>query len=792
MPGSGKTRVLALRIAHATTVGGVDPEAVLAVTFTNRAAREMRRRIQQIAPEVAAGVPIVTLHGLCVEILREQSEFLQRNRDFVIVDEADCLAIVARVCDLRAAGGDARRLLETIARYKTRGIYPHVESERLAIAAEDRENFDRYQRALEATDGLDFADLIGYTRLLLTRDERARQTYASRYRWIEVDEFQDTAEPEYDILAALAREHQNLACFADTDQAIYGWRDVNVRRVIGRFQDEFRPTTLLIGGSHRLPAGVRDLAARIRSQAHRASPSEHPPEADQTSVADLADTETAPVDVRAHALQRSEIAAVAGEIASLLRDGTHPTSCVVLARTHSTLERFEAGLVARGIPTFRVEPDGALPRSFRALIAYLKLIDRPNEVSLRRVLAHRPLSVSAAEVARLGAHHLTLLDWIDDAAIAAGDPCAPLLRAWYEGEMVALDLETDSNRVEDAAIVEIGAVRVDRGRIGDAYSCLARTGRAVGLSTRIHRITDADLAREGRDPAEALRGLHTFVGSADLFGHNAHSFDRPIVERSLADRHLPSLPGEWHDTMALARRVLRPNRATLVRVGRLLGIGAQASHRAQSDAHLTAQVMRHLVERLRPGSAERRAAVAREGGRFGSLRQQLGSWRAMYPTATLGDLIERVCADTGVGAEDQTGKFAVAVESLQRVAGHRPARDTLGEFTTSADDAAAADRFDAVRDRVPLLTIHAAKGLEFDHVFVVDLNDRQMPLRGNTSPDHFEEERRVLYVAVTRTRRELRLSYSREASQGEEAGLCPYLAEIATPVVAAEPSAQPI
>ncbi len=767
-------------------MGGVDPEAVLAVTFTNRAAREMRGRVQQIAPEVAGGVTIGTLHGLCVEILREQSEFLQRNRDFVIVDEADCLAIIARVCDLRSIGGEPRRLLETIARYKTRGIYPHVESERLAIGAEDRENFDRYQRALEATDGLDFADLIGYTRLLLTRDERARRTYASRYRWIEVDEFQDTAEPEYDILAALAREHRNLACFADIDQAIYGWRDVNVREVMGRFQEEFRPTTLLIGGSHRLPEGVRDLAARIRFQAHRAS------RGDTSAGGDSDGTEAAAVSVRGHALQRSEVAAVAGEIADLLREGTRPTSCVVLARTHATLERFEAGLLGRGIPTFRVEPEGAIPRSFRALIAYLKLIDRPNEVSLRRVLTHRPWSLSAAEITRLGAHHLTLLDWIDDTAMAAGDPCAPLLRAWYEGEMVALDLETDSNRAEDAAIVEIGAVRVDRGRIGEPYSCLVRTGRDLGLSSRIHRITDADLVREGRDPADALRGLHTFVGGADLFGHNAQSFDRPILERSLAERDLPALPGAWHDTMALARRVLRPNRATLVRVGRLLGIRAQAIHRAQSDAHLTAQVMRHLVERLRPGSAERSAAVAREGSRFGPLRQQLASWRALYPTATLGDLIERVRVDTGVGAEDQTGKFAVAVENLQRVAGHRPARETLREFTTSADDAAAADRFDAVRDRVPLLTIHAAKGLEFDHVFVVDLTDRQIPLRGNTSPDHLAEERRVLYVAVTRTRRELRLSFSREAPHGEEANLSPYLAEVATPVVAAERSAQPI
>jgi len=263
--GSGKTRVLTGRVAHLIQERGVAPEGILAFTFTNKAAREMKERAATL---LGAGddlrVWMGTFHGTCVRILRRHAEAIGYPRAFVIYDTDDQRSLLREL--LREVGADDKRLTPAgagsrISNLKNDGISA-AEFAKTALSPVDRklsEVYERYERALRERAAMDFDDLLLYTVRLFDLDEGVHRHYASRFHHVLVDEYQDTNAVQFELIERLSRLHQNLMVVGDDDQSIYGWRGADIGNILS-FEERFPKATVL-----RLTQNYRSTQTILRA-----------------------------------------------------------------------------------------------------------------------------------------------------------------------------------------------------------------------------------------------------------------------------------------------------------------------------------------------------------------------------------------------------------------------------------------------------------------------------------------------------------------------------------------------
>ncbi|MDP3955548.1 MAG: UvrD-helicase domain-containing protein, partial [bacterium] len=229
-PGSGKTRVIAHRIAHLITGAGVAPQRILAVTFTNKAARELRERVESLLGGVAAGLSLGTFHAVCARVLRVDGGQTGVARGFAIYDAADQLSLIKRAMAEFAIDPRQhapRAILSTISRAKSELLAPAAYGQTVNSYFEEivARVYGRYQALLAENDALDFDDILMRTVFLLRDHEDVRQRYQERYQHVLIDEFQDTNVAQY-VLARLlaAPPAANICVVGDPDQSIYSWR----------------------------------------------------------------------------------------------------------------------------------------------------------------------------------------------------------------------------------------------------------------------------------------------------------------------------------------------------------------------------------------------------------------------------------------------------------------------------------------------------------------------------------------------------------------------------------------
>jgi DNA helicase-2/ATP-dependent DNA helicase PcrA len=242
--GSGKTRVLTHRIAWLIGAAGIAPEAILAVTFTNKAAAEMRGRVEKLLGPAGVGVWVATFHSTCVRLLRREIERLGRPRSFVIYDESESQALLREALrrhGLDARGPDARRLHWRIDQWKNQGLSPDAAAERARDLEEERGAalYRSYQGLLAEANALDFGDLLLLTVELFDAHPDVLARYQERWQYVLVDEYQDTNRVQYRLVNQLARAHQNLCVVGDPNQSVYGWRGADIRNILD-FERDFR------------------------------------------------------------------------------------------------------------------------------------------------------------------------------------------------------------------------------------------------------------------------------------------------------------------------------------------------------------------------------------------------------------------------------------------------------------------------------------------------------------------------------------------------------------------------
>ena len=269
--GSGKTRVISSRVAYLVREGHASPDQVLAVTFTNKAAAEMRERVERLLDTDCRQLWVSTFHAFCARLLRREGPAIGLSRDFVIYDSADQLAVVRRA--LRDLNIDdkllpARQALSIISHAKNQmtdptSVIDEGWSSRGEMAAKV---FESYRRALDEANALDFDDLLLRTVELLASADQVKRRYGERFRFIMVDEYQDTNQPQYRLIRHLADHHRNLCVVGDPDQSIYKWRGADLRNILDFEQDFPEATVVCLEQNYRSTQVILDAASAVIQQ----------------------------------------------------------------------------------------------------------------------------------------------------------------------------------------------------------------------------------------------------------------------------------------------------------------------------------------------------------------------------------------------------------------------------------------------------------------------------------------------------------------------------------------------
>jgi DNA helicase II / ATP-dependent DNA helicase PcrA len=387
--GSGKTRVITYRIAHLIENQNVRPDSILAVTFTNKAAQQMKERVTALLRTRLGSPLIATFHSFCVRVLRRYISAIGYGNDFTIYDDADQLSLV-KSC-LKEMGLDEtllqpRAALSRISRAKNHGIDPagayrqafDLQTEKIAIV------YDLYEKKLRHANALDFDDLLLKTVLLLDEHASVRDTLNAQYRFLMVDEYQDTNRTQYRLIRQLTEKQQNLCVVGDEDQSIYGWRGADIQNILSFEKDYPDARIIKLEQNYRSTKNILDASGSLVSKN----------EARKGKTLWTEQTGGDPVTLYEALDAEAEALFVARQIQEHQR--RHPgDSAAVLYRTNFQSRLFEEACRRTNLKYNVVGGFSFYERAeVKDLLSYLKLCLNPNDsVSLMRVINTPPRGI---------------------------------------------------------------------------------------------------------------------------------------------------------------------------------------------------------------------------------------------------------------------------------------------------------------------------------------------------------------------------------------------------------------
>ena len=370
--GSGKTRVLTSRIAYLVEEKGVYPSSILAITFTNKAADEMRQRLSRMV-DGSEKMWICTIHSMCVRILRQYAERIGYNSNFSIYSDTERTNVVKKA--FAECGLEDEKLLKNvkfhIGNAKMLGLSPEEYAERnrdVKNIAEIVRVYAAYQEHLKAYNALDFDDLLTETLRLLERDKDALEYLSGRFRYIHVDEFQDTNRVQYEIVRLLSTVHGNLFCVGDDDQSIYGWRGAKIENIL-EFEKDFKGAKVYkLEQNYRSTKNILKLANTVIKNNGRRKDKELWTENDEGREGTYFQAET----------ETEEALYVTRTISDLMREGYSFSDFAVLMRINALTRSFEQEFAKYTIP-FKVFGGFRFyeRREIKDLLAYLRIINNP-------------------------------------------------------------------------------------------------------------------------------------------------------------------------------------------------------------------------------------------------------------------------------------------------------------------------------------------------------------------------------------------------------------------------------
>ncbi len=383
-PGSGKTRVITQRVAYLIRVCGISPWRIMAVTFTNKAAREMKARLNRLVSGSVKEITLGTFHAICARILRLDGRAIGVDRGFIIYDREDQLSLIKR--SMLGIGLDPKQyapsaILSAISSAKSRMLTPEAYIQRGASYFDEVVGrvYEQYQQLLKQSNALDFDDLLMKTVQLFGSQTEVLAKYQQRYLHVLVDEFQDTNLVQYQLVEQLAGKHRNICVVGDPDQSIYSWRSADLRNILNFEKDYPEAKVVLLEQSYRSTKTILEAASCIISANEQRKPKELWTDNEPGELVTVVETYN----------EQKEAQFVVKEVEQLVEQGKARLSdCAVMYRTNAQSRALEEAFIRYGTPYRLVAGTRFYERrEVKDIIAYLRLIQNPyDSVSLLRII----------------------------------------------------------------------------------------------------------------------------------------------------------------------------------------------------------------------------------------------------------------------------------------------------------------------------------------------------------------------------------------------------------------------
>ncbi len=677
--GSGKTRVLTFRIAHMIADLGVRPWQILAITFTNKAAAEMRERLQGLLPGGTRGMWVCTFHAMCVRMLREDADLLGYTGQFTIYDDDDSRRLVRDIMssmDIDQKQYPINMIRSKISAAKNAMISPSEMAQRADDPKTEKAArvYDELERRLRAANAMDFDDLLVRALELLRTRPEVLERYQDRFRYISVDEYQDTNHVQYEIANLLAAKYQNLMVVGDDDQSIYSWRGADITNILDFEKDFPNAKVVKLEQNYRSTGHILAAAnAVVRHNSQRKDKRLFTQEGDGEKIQAYQASD-----------ERDEGRWIAAEIDKLHDAGTGYDDIAVFYRTNAQSRILEDMFLRAGVPYRIVGGTRFFDRAeIRDVMAYLKMIVNPaDEMSVKRVINTPRRGIGSTSIAKIE-------------MLAQENRCS----FFQACELACAETGMFSAKVRSGLADFVGIVREGRRMDGELKDVVDAIVDKAGL-VQSYR---AEGTMEAESRAE---NIQEFLGVAAEFEETHEDIEGTL--ESLAELHAAGIADEGEPAPV-----------------------------APAPA---------------PADAGREAAP---GNPLDALAAPL--------TSAQEALAQMIAGNTMAAARTEPMHAAQVADEIERTYGPLAcaALPALLEWLALRSDL---DALSGQASAITMMTVHSAKGLEFPVVFVAGMEEGIFPhvagFAAADDPAKLEEERRLAYVAITRARKRLFLTYA--------------------------------
>ena len=691
--GSGKTRVLTFRIAHMLGDLGVKPWQVLAITFTNKAAAEMRERLAALIPSGTRGMWVCTFHAMCVRMLREDADLLGYTGQFTIYDDDDSKRMVRDI--MQALGIEQKQFPINMIRSKISSAKNAMIGPEDMLKSADSPNdkkaaqvYLELERRLRAANAMDFDDLLVRALELLRTRPEVLDKYQERFRYISVDEYQDTNHVQYEIANLLAAKYQNLMVVGDDDQSIYSWRGADITNILD-FEKDFKDCkTVKLEQNYRSTGHILNAAnAVVRHNSQRKDKRLFTAEGDGEKIQAFQASD-----------ERDEGRWIAGEIEKLHAKGTSYDDIAVFYRTNAQSRILEDMFLRAGVPYKIVGGTRFFDRAeIRDVMAYLKMIVNPaDEMSVKRVINTPRRGIGSTSIQKIE-------------QLARDNRCS----FFQACEIACAETGMFSAKVRNGLSSFVSLVREGRRMDGELKDVVEMIVDKTGLLQAFR----AEGTMESESRAE---NIQEFLGVAAEFEETHEDIEGTLESlEELRAAGVADVPAEPESVV----------------------VSAPAPE---------------------PGpSAPASSFEALVGARDAAGANPLDSLAA--PALSPQDALAAAIAGNAYAAPTELSAGAVHADEIERTYGPLTCKalPALMEWLALRSDL---DSLAGETHAITMMTIHSAKGLEFPAVFVAGMEEGIFPhvhdFGGSDDPGKLEEERRLAYVAITRARKRLFLTYA--------------------------------
>uniref|UniRef100_UPI00307A51A3 3'-5' exonuclease n=1 Tax=Mitsuokella jalaludinii TaxID=187979 RepID=UPI00307A51A3 len=602
--------------------------------------------------------------------------------------------------------------------------------------------------------------------------------WARRFLYINIDEVQYTSELEYRILSRIFGSSRLLLC-GDYFQTIYEWRGSHPEAVLRAYQRDWHPRRVVLTENYRstqvlLSASFAWLKNRFPERVSALYPE---------GIHAVSAEHGLPIVLKGVMSFAEEAQWIYYKIQQLPVED-YGRVCIL---TRSNRYNKDLSLYFRNLGCHLPENE-RLPfmlldelkffrrQEVKDALAFLRLVVNPHDAaSFVRILNRFGRGIGPGTIRKISQEAyrragIRITDYLDEDARRTGDPFAVLVEAFEAEDIVVFDVEATGVDPTRDEIIQIAGLRLGRdGKAKAEFKRLLKACRSVGDSYKVHKISDALLQREGQEPEEVLREFCAFAAGSVIVGHNV-TYDLSILGSELARLGLPPLAyRRYYDTLDIFRRFYPnlPNHK-LEYLGEFCHVSHRSTHDAMDDVCATAEILVYAIEKdIRPHAGERKEFMEKWQDVFKELAEHICSIRREAVRMRPWQLLAKIVVDIGIDAYYRRRGEAQRIENLRDLFRQARAMDDiearpldalmrfLNYVTLSNTNLDAMTK----RQQIPIVTVHQAKGAEFDYVFVAGLQEGTFPGLQAEKNDSLDEEARLFYVAITRPKRQLFLSW---------------------------------